>query len=329
MRLRRKSNRYLIGLTPAGFGVLVVFFPGLLMAVGSGQKWMIATSLGAGLLLVFNAAATRVMLGCISIKARGPALALAGQPIDIHLEFGSPQTVVCVVNAANGDLWVQTQVPGSSTVVGSLPNRGVVTQVAVGIQTSNPFRLVAFLRKAKVDLQAPIHVGPAPTKDTVPAVSPALRPSVSSGSGRADPTGTRQFLHGDSYRDVHWGTTARTGSLKVRDRRAGKAVLPVAVAVDAENEDVLRVTYSVVGQLLVDGVPVDLTTLEAFESDESDIEGDECGLANRLVTAPVQNRRELVRRLARARIGVLPPNDSLGHAGLRIDSRGPWWQWHD
>jgi len=329
---RQRANSYLVGLTPAGFGVLVVFFPGLVLALGSGQRWMAALSIGAGLLLVANTVITRIMLGRIRLDARAPAIAIAGQPFEFRLHTQSPRSAVCAVNAGHTDTWVPCAIPGQIVATTLIASRGVFQHVTIGVQTSMPLNLVAFLRRAQVELGAPIHVGPAPVKASLPSMQ-MTQPAVGCspvGTQQGEPAGIRQFVHGDSYRDVHWATTARTGTMKVRDRRERSIERTVAATIEAadegESDQVLGHSYTVLSQLLAGGVPVELTTLEPAV-------GGDCGPARSLgrrpprpVTARVDNQRELIRRLARVQLGPIGSRPSGSKSCLVVDERGSRWQ---
>ncbi len=123
-----------------------------------------------------------------------------------------------------------------------------------------------------------------------------------------EPRGARPYQPGDDRRQVHWQAFAHTGELMVRERE-GPAAEPITVRVTLpegadEAERIAEQALGTVVHLLERGTPVLLGTVDAAGP----------------TLAPVEDRRQAGRRLARA---VALPHQAAGPAGTRPAGTSP------
>lgn len=336
-RWRRRANRYRLALTPAGAGVLTLCFPGLLVSAASGQRPLMALSLGAALVLAANAVWALVALRSFTVTVQAPAAVTVGSAVPLTVAVTGPHRLEGALGVRGGvRRWVPAEMPGEGEVLWRPRSRGVVEHIIVRLQSSIPLGLAAVVRELAVAPPAPVHAAPAaepvarlavpatgprrldgPAGDDAAPTEPApgggavdARLLVAAGAGPGDPLGLRPYVAGDPGRDVHWPTVARTGILMVRERPPEPAFTPeVTVAVRAADEaDLDRVAAQARGaaeQLLQAGYPVRIDSVEAGAR----------------VVGPVHGRDDLIVRLARLGPGEPGPTD-----GQREPGGGGRWQ---
>lgn len=321
-------DSYRLALTPAGAGVLGLFFPGLIIAAVSDQQPLVAICVGAGLILVVNAVLARIAVQRLEIGLRVPETATAGSIIRATVTLGGGGEAECAVGIEGGVRpWTAAVTPTRGDLGFSVEKRRVVDRLAVKVQTAVPFGLTAFVRHSSIALDQSLHVGPSPVAVDV---LPAMRSSGDGDGGHAaideETIGLRPYSAGDSQRHIHWPTVARTGELMVRDRRRSHTPekVSILVAVRGETEDVeqgLGRAMTVVSRLLNDGHPVVLTTTERHPAPAMG------GIAPRVeVTAGVVGRAQLIERLARACTPAPGPLQSrLSEAHLLVSEEGLSW----
>ena len=343
-RWRDRPNRYRLALTPAGAGVLTLCFPGLLVSAASGQRPLMALSLGAALVLAANAVWALVALRSFTVTVQGPAALTVGTAVPLAVAVAGPHRLEGALGVRGGvRRWVPAQMPGEGVVLWRARNRGVVERVTVRLQTSIPLGLAAVVREVAVVPSAPVHAAPAAEPVVLNAVpfGPGGGPDgappegtvddgrsrddrllLAAGVGTGDPTGLRPYVPGDPGRDVHWPTVARTGTLMVRERPPGLGIpLEVTVLVRAVDEaGADRVAGQARGaaeQLLQAGYRVRIDSVEAGAR----------------VVGAVHGRDDLMARLARFGPGEpdSPGGDPAGgsgrwRTGLMVDQDGLRWR---
>ncbi len=339
-----RPNRYRLALTPAGAGVLTLCFPGLLVSAASGQRSLMALSLGAALVLAANAVWALVALRSFTVTVQAPTAVTVGSAVPLTVAVTGPHRLEGALGVRGGlRRWVPAEMPGEGVVLWRPRSRGVAPRLTVRLQSSIPLGLAAVVRELAVAPPAPVHAAPAaepvahlavPTTGSRRVDSPAtggdphgqLAPDggaidgrllVAAGAGPGDAVGLRPYVPGDPGRDVHWPTVARTGTLMVRERLPEPAFTPeVTVTVRAADEaDLDRVAgqaRGVVEQLLQAGYPVRIDSVEG---------------GARIVGA-VHGRDDLIVRLARLGAGEPGPADGQREPGARlvVDQDGLRWR---
>lgn len=325
-----RANRYRLALTPAGAGVLTLCFPGLLVSAASGQRPLMALSLGAALVLTTNAVWALVALRSFTVSVHAPTAVTVGSAVPLTVSISGPHRLEGALGVRGGlRRWVPAQMPGEGVVLWRPRCRGVVDTVTVRLQSSIPLGLAAVVREVAVAPPAPVHAAPpaepvAPLSVPAAGSAPGARPDhgppprpadggvsldgpflVAALAGPGDPTGLRPYGPGDPVRDVHWPTVARTGTLMVRDRQAGLGLPPevtvvVRAADDAALDRVAGRARGVAEHLLQAGYTVLVDSVEA---------------GSRVVGA-VHGRDDLIVRLARLGPGEPDPTDRVPVAGL-------------
>lgn len=257
---------------------------GWVQAVGATLAAVLVTGLVAPFFPARRAAVTCV--ACPSDTTAGSPTGLtmvASGPIRIRpLRPTGPETTAAGV--ARGRRAVSVSVAPD--------RRGVIESVTVEVASSAPFGLLWWAREMVVPLPRPLHVAPrlgdgehADLRATDEPGDALTRVPASLG----EPRGVRAYRAGDMRRSVHWPATAHAGILMVRETER-PTDLPVVIEAtlpaepDAAERAAERV-MSLVTDHLVTGTSVILVTREA---------------AGRTVQAPVRDRIELGRRLARA-----------------------------
>jgi uncharacterized protein (DUF58 family) len=162
--------------------------------------------------------------------AVSPARVVVGETAEVRLELGNPQAF------STGPLRVTESVPGGRplrfsvagvrgrqrrTVGYPLPalSRGRHTVGPTTVIASDPFGLVTAETRSTDTAQLIVQ----PVTTPLPALSlpiawrdGAAHLSHSVGSGGSDDASVREFRNGDDLRKIHWRSTAKTGSLMVR-----------------------------------------------------------------------------------------------------------------
>jgi len=153
-----------------------------------------------------------------------------GQTAEVRLVLGNPHAF------GTGPLRITETVPGGRplrfsvagvrgrqrrTVAYPLPRlrRGRYTVGPTTVVASDPFGLVTADTRSTDTAQLIVQ----PATDPLPALElpivwrdGAANVSHSVGSGGSDDASVRQFRHGDDLRKIHWRSTAKTGTLMVR-----------------------------------------------------------------------------------------------------------------
>jgi uncharacterized protein (DUF58 family) len=161
-----------------------------------------------------------------------PARASAGEAITVHLVITNRSVL------RTGTLMLEDQLPDrlvgrarfvldplgsheSRTVSYRLPGlgRGQYRVGPLRIRLSDPFRLIDLTRSFTATSEFVV----APVVDQLPAVEPPRSDELGDNAGShsigthgADDQSTREYRIGDDLRKIHWRSSARTGTLMVR-----------------------------------------------------------------------------------------------------------------
>lgn len=270
--------------------------------------WVVAHNSGSGWVQVLGDA----VFGMLLIGLLAPALALARLPIDFVSAPGdgaagmpsiislrtSARTRITPVAPPGPEMFVGRTATRDEGEVILLPvRRGVYDQIVLEVATAAPFGLQWWRRRITLPLPGPLHVAPR-LGQAIPL--PSWHDERTGALGRVllaeagDARGVRDYQPGDRRRRVHWGASAHAGRLMVREMEEPSAQ-PVTLKVDLPTdedtaEQITEKAFATIVALLDRGVPVVLATHETA--------GD--------VVAPVANRRDAGRRLARATPGHGP-----------------------
>lgn len=261
------GDRYRYSLTPAGAGVVTLVVPGLLVALATQQRPLVAISLGAAIVLAVDAVWTRRSVRRPTLSASGPTTATVGSEFGLRLECRTDHRLECLVGVRSAvRAWIPAVLPVAGEVAMVAARRGVIDHADVQLQTSVPFGLLACTRTMRVALVSPVHVEPRRLPVSLPPMA-VIDPMTHAYRGD-EPVGLRPYAIGDSPRDVHWPSVARTGSMVVRDRRRTAAGTELDVVIETFDPDcdlplMLGQASSALEQLLASGYHIRLVTVEA------------------------------------------------------------------
>ena len=266
--------------------LLVMAFLGIATTTGTGWPIVLVALLLATVVTAFVLPA--VPLGRARIHVRTPADAVAGLPVTVEVVAAGASSVRASVPALDRG-WFRL---GSGELVVTPARRGVIEDARVELRCAAPLGLWPWRRRVTVVLERPLCVAPRPVVVDLRLPPDALQ------RGDELTRGVRPYEAGDGLREVHWPATARAGALQVRERERYERShvdlvvdlgLPGALADDVVEH---RASWAAgAGQeLLATGRAVVLHTCEPGGG----------------VSAPLRDRRDLGRRLARAVCGAAP-----------------------
>ena len=276
---------------------------GIAAGAASGEQSVVAVGVFAFALFVIGIIWPIVVLSGIEIEAWTPADATVGEHYDVHVRLhGRVSRVELRVLEPPGRWWV-TAAPASGVIPRVANHRGVVRSLRIEMRTSAPIGVFVRTRVVRVDLPIELSIAPQPTLVTSRPASaaPRLRErpldgvmAITSSPGLA-PGDTvravRPYVPGDAARLVHWPSSARRGTLVVRDHEA-PAAFGVAIVADLNGspDEVEAAASRAAGigrALFAAGAAVWCCTREAPGP----------------ASARVVDERDLGRRLARAEAG--------------------------
>jgi uncharacterized protein (DUF58 family) len=275
---------------------------GVAAGAASGEQSVVAVGVFAFVLFVVGIIWPIVALSGVEVDAWAPADAIVGESNDLHVRlYGRAPRVEIRVLDPPGQWWV-TAAPADGVIPHLANRRGVFRSVRIELRTSAPLGVFVRSRIIRVDLPVEIAVAPRPAQ-AAPRLydypGNGLATTASALHQRAGDTvrAVRPYIAGDAARLVHWPTSARLGSLVVREHEP-PATLGVALIVDLNGdrdvvEDIASLAAGIGRATLAAGGALWCCT--------SEVGGP--------VSAPVADMRELGRRLARARDGEpgVPP----------------------
>jgi len=276
---------------------------GIASGAASGEQGVVAIGVFAFALFVVGIVWPIVMLSGVTVEVWAPADVMVGERHDVHLRLhGRVARVELRLLDPPGQWWM-TASPANGLVPRVAARRGVVSRLRVELRTSAPLGVFVRTRVVTVALPHEQSVAPHPDGSPVPAeAAPRYQERPNDAVRLAAPTAVRgvadsvravrPYVPGDSARLVHWPTSARRGTLVVREYEptmvVGVAlVVELSGAADAVEHAASRAAGIGVATLNAGGV-VWCCTCEG----------------GRPLSAPVTDARDLGRRLARAGAGA-------------------------
>jgi uncharacterized protein (DUF58 family) len=286
--------------------------PGIVLALVAAAIYLIARATGAGwdivilsglvAVLVLGALWPGVTLPTVRARVSAPSDAMVGRALPVHVELRGRSTALRVrvrFDRDGGSGWTHADAPCEGDVLAVPAHRGVLDSVLVEVHSAGPLGLVGWRKRLRVGLDAPIDVAPRPlvTRYVPPSgAQPVVRAEPHAGArGQETTRGVRDYVDGDPIRLVHWPSTARTGSVMVRELEGPEQPrLVLVVDLRGEPHDAELAASRAAGlaiAALQSSVRVDLATAEAHGP----------------VTSVVRTATEVGRRLARAVPGAPTP----------------------
>jgi uncharacterized protein (DUF58 family) len=280
---------------------------GVAAGAASGEQSVVAVGVFAFTLFVLGIVLPIASLSRLDVEAWASSDAMVGAGHDVHVRLrGRAGRVEVRVVDPPGEWW-RTAAPADGVIPRVAARRGVFHTIRVELRSSAPLGVFVRSRVVRVSLPVPLMVAPRPTL-AAPRLWPrpddaALSTASSAAHGAGDTVrAVRPYVPGDAARLVHWPTSARRGSLVVREHEPPPAV-GVALVVDLsgtpeEAENAASRAAGIGRATLAAGGAVWCCTRE----DDGP------------VSAPVANPRDLGRRLAAAvpgEPGAPPPGWSV------------------
>jgi uncharacterized protein (DUF58 family) len=269
------------------------------IAAGSvtGEQRAVAMGIFAFTLFTAGIVWPIITLSRVAISVVAPTDAVVGDEVRLRVTISGRASRVEVRVLDPSGRWWRTSVPTEGIVPHIATRRGVFDHVRVQIRTSAPLGVFLRTRQARVALPSPITIAPQPlasgiAMQPVPPRVDSPSPQTVTGTGSDVVRAVRPYVAGDPARLVHWPTSARLGSLVVREHDP-PANDGVALVVDLTGpSDAAETAASVAagvgravlargGRLLVSTIDLNGPRIEA-----------------------VTDARELGRRLARAVAGA-------------------------
>lgn len=215
---------------------------GIAAGAASGEQSVVAVGVFAFALFVIGIIWPIVSLSGVEIDAWTPADATVGEQYDVHVRLRGRVTRVELRALDPPGRWWVTAAPASGAIPRIANRRGVIRNIRVELRTSAPIGVFVRVRVVQIELPIELAVAPLPTPVPPPAAAaahPRERPldgvlSVTSvpGHGAGDTVrAVRPYVPGDAARLVHWPTSARRGTLVVRDHEPPSA-FGIAIVVD-------------------------------------------------------------------------------------------------
>lgn len=216
--------------TRRGFGLLFAVLPLLFIGTNAQAGWLFVLAALVGGAAVAGILLPPFMVRGLRVERESPPEVMAGEaaPVTLILRNASRSTKLSLLvrDQFLGDATSfvptlsgheQVRLPG----VRPPARRGVYEGTPVTISSSAPFGALRARRTIPVEGRSIVLPRIVPI-EWLPALATATKP-LDSASQRAqrgighDFLGIREFVPGDSLRHVHWPTTARTGTIMVKE----------------------------------------------------------------------------------------------------------------
>lgn len=302
-RLATRANHRVGGSRFTGLGVtlLMAVIVGGLSPPRTPDREVLAFLL-VGLIgvLVLGIVLPLVLVRRIGVAATSPRDATVGEQVPVHL-FVSGRSSSCELRILDPTgTWFRTAAPGDGTLPHRAERRGVFQACRVEVRVTWPLGVFAAHRIHQLELPTPVEVAPRPLAVTwAPAAAPVdvgAEPVLRGAPGADLVRSVRPYVSGDPVHLVHWPTSARTGSLVVREMEPpapfGQAIVLDLRGMGADAEQAASYALGAARSVLAAGGQLVLCTHEATGP----------------VVARVHSPLQAGRRLARATVG--PPADA-------------------
>ncbi len=309
---RRPSGIALKGLHGPFWGALGFALMFFLAARTTGAGWLIVLCCLIVGVTIIGAVVPPFTLMRLTVRASGPADAVAGEPFATTLEVSRPGLGLTAQSPQPGELKAAI-VDGTNPLWPMTSERAVIREMVLVISSSAPIGMFSWSRRIIVPFDQPIHVAPrlgtpretAASDDAVEGELTGNRPAHGDHL-----RSVREYASGDAMRLVHWPASARRGGLVVKEfespanphlhlvvRLHGVPELDERICEDAMATAVLA---------LEERRPVTLHTND--------------GTAVRVTG--VRHRRDAGRALAAAAPGPVPEPDGPDGRIIRLTARG-------
>jgi uncharacterized protein (DUF58 family) len=282
---------------------------GVAAGAASGEQSVVAVGVFAFALFVIGIVWPIVALSRVELEAWTRTDVTVDEPYDVNIRLrGRCQRVEVRFADRPGDAWV-TASPADGVLPRVASRRGVYRVLRIELRTSVPLGVFVRSRLIRAELPFELVVAPraAPLPPAAAATAHRLREhpldvtvavaSAGIAGGGDTVRAVRPYVPGDPARLVHWPTSARRGTLVVREHEPPPIVgVALVVALNGFPDDVEGAASRAAG--------IGRATLEAGGA----VWCCTCE-ADGPVSARVVDRRDLGRRLARATAGepAAPP----------------------
>ena len=276
IRAPRRSGRFdRVGgtnLTGLGWGLAVVSAYVLYAPPPSADAEVTAVLVAAVVTLVLvGLVVPLVLVRRVTVEVRSPRDVTVGDValLDVVLHGRVGRLSVRALDPTGS--WVRAASPGVGQVEHLADRRGLFQAIRVEVRVTAPLGVAAARRVHLVQLPHAVEVAPRPLAVTwhpAPAPveagpHPVARPALAGDLVRS----VRPYVAGDPPHLVHWPTSARTGTLVVREleppRPVGQAVVVDLRGLGAETERAASYGLGAARAVLASGGELVLATCEA------------------------------------------------------------------
>ena len=216
---------------------------GIAAGAASGEQSVVAVGVFAFALFIVGIVWPIVSVSRIDLDAWTRTDVAVGERYTVHLRlYGRAARVEVRLLDPSGDWWV-TASPGTGEIERVASRRGVFRSLRIEVRSSAPLGVFVRTRVIRVELPYELVVAPRPAL-TGPRPGAVARPlrerpqdspvdvsAVASRGGGDTVRAVRPYVAGDAARLVHWPTSARLGSLVIREHEPPPAV-GIALVVD-------------------------------------------------------------------------------------------------
>ncbi|HEY7439796.1 MAG TPA: DUF58 domain-containing protein [Acidimicrobiia bacterium] len=294
--MSRSSFPTPVALRKLGLAFAVLAVALLLVGRTTGAGWNVVILCVLAAILAIGALTPIAGLLRVRIRAGAPRDAVAGRPFELTITASGRARTLRLRTLDPESSWTLVDAPCTGALTVLRNRRGVLDTVLVELRSAHALGLVDWRRRVRMQLPAPIEVGPRPERVPFRAHRSSARTTAdaltAARSGAELTRGVREYTPGDPVRLLHWPATARAGTPMVRELDGPQRPRLIVVA-DLRTFDPERTAALAAGaaiDALAHGARVDLATAEAS--------GPRFGR----VTTPI----DVGRRLARAVEGPPP-----------------------
>ena len=282
---------------------------GIAAGAAAGEQSVVAVGVFAFALFLIGIIWPIVALARVDVDAWTQSDATVGERYNVHVGLRGRASRVEVRLLDPPGEWWRTASPATGEIQRIAIRRGVSRILRVELRTSAPLGVFVRTRVVRVDLRfelvvapSPITAGPRPEPvgqrvRERPNDGPVAVSVLASRGGGDTVRAVRPYVSGDAARLVHWPTSARLGTLVIREHEPPPATgIAIVVDLNGAPDDVERAASRAAGigrATLAAGGAVWCCTSEPDGP----------------VSARVADTRDLGRRLARAGAGEpgIPP----------------------